>query len=41
MLFLDLLIMMKLGKILENKINSCVRNYGVGNFGLDQSFFKI
>jgi len=26
--------------ILENKINSCVRNYGVGNFGLDQSFLK-
>ena len=27
--------------ILENKINSCVRNYGVGNFGLDQSFLKF
>jgi len=25
---------------LEYKINSCVKNYGVGNFGLDQSFLK-
>ena len=25
---------------LEKKMNSCVKNYGVGNFGLDQSFLK-
>ena len=26
---------------LEDKIQSCVRNYGVGNFGLDQSYIKF
>ena len=25
---------------LEKKIKSCVKNFGVGNFGLDQSFLK-